>query len=218
MSAKGRKIILTIVAVVVVVGALVGAWIYHQSQLYLSTDDAYIDGREIVVSASASGQLENWSGHEGATFQQGSTVGQIEARTGDATSTVPIPIPANATIVQNDAVDGEFVSVGTPLAYAYNMNDLWVTANVKEKLIHTFAVGAPVDITVDAYPGVVLHGKVVRIGLATANTFSLLPTESTNANFTKVQQVVPVKIEMDGYQGIGLEPGLSVEVRIHKQH
>ncbi|SFU84294.1 HlyD family efflux transporter periplasmic adaptor subunit [Alicyclobacillus macrosporangiidus] len=216
MSPKGRKIILSILAVVIVVGGSIGAWLYRQSQLYLSTDDAYVDGQQIVVAAPASGQLQGWTGQVGNTFQQGSTVGQVVTRTGDASSSVPVPIPANATIVQNDAVNGEFVAVGTPLAYAYNMNDLWVTANIKEKLVHTVAVGDPVDITVDAYPHLVLHGKVVRIGLATANTFALLPTESTNANFTKVQQVVPVKIALYGYQGLGLVPGLSVEVRIHK--
>ncbi|MCL6599140.1 MAG: hypothetical protein K6T81_10420 [Alicyclobacillus macrosporangiidus] len=123
MSAKGRKIILIILAIVIVISGVVGIWLYRQSQLYLSTDNAYVDGQQIVVAAPASGQLKNWSGHTGNTFQQGSTVGEIEVRTGDATSSVPVPIPANATIVQDDAVNGEFVAAGTPLAYAYDMNN-----------------------------------------------------------------------------------------------
>lgn len=213
---KKWKIFSTVAVIVIVLGGLIGAYFIRQSELYLSTDDAYVDGTQIVIAAPASGQLEDWTGHVGTTFSKGSTVGDVEQKTGDATSTVPVPVPNESTIVQRSVVNGEFVAVGTPLAYAYDMNNLWVTANVKETLIHTIAVGAKVDITVDAYPGLVLHGTIQNIGLATANTFSLLPSSSDNANFTKVTQVVPVKIQMYGYQGIGLTPGLSATVRIHK--
>ncbi len=215
---KKIKIISLVVVLVLAIGAFISYYFIRQSQLYLATNDAYVDGTQIVIAAPASGQLEDWSGHVGTTFTNGSTVGEVEEKIGDATTTVPIPVPAKSTIVQKSAVNGEFVAIGTPLAFAYNMNDLWVTANVKETLIHSIYVGAPVDITVDAYSHLVLHGVVKNFGLATANTFSLLPSSEDNANFTKVTQVMPVKIEIYGYQGIGLTPGMSVTVHIHKYH
>ncbi|RIV18605.1 HlyD family efflux transporter periplasmic adaptor subunit [Alicyclobacillaceae bacterium I2511] len=216
MGAKKVRILLGLALMLVVIGGVVGAWLYNNARLYISTDDAYVDGRQIVIAAPASGKVVDWTGFVGTTFSTGSTVGSIQVETGNATSDVPIPVPTNATIVQRSAVDNEFVAPGTPLAYAYDMNNLWITANVKETLLYGLKVGDRVDVTVDAYPGVRLQGQVARIGLATANTFSLLPTSSNNANFTKVTQVVPVKITIQGYQSLGLVPGLSATVRIHK--
>ncbi|MCF8567668.1 efflux RND transporter periplasmic adaptor subunit [Alicyclobacillus tolerans] len=217
MGAKRMKILLIVALVIVVIGAVAGIWLYNNSRLYISTNDAYVDGRQIVIGAPAAGKIVDWRGTVGTTFGSGSTVGNVQVQSGNSSSDVPIPVPTDATIVQRSAVNNEFVAPGTPLAYAYNMNDLWVTANVKETDLHALRLGEAVDVTVDAYPGVVLHGQVEQIGLATANTFSLLPSSSNNANFTKVTQVVPVKISIQGYQGLGLVPGLSVSVRIHKQ-
>lgn len=215
MSKKKVGILLGIAAVIVVIAVGLAIWLVHNSMLYVSTDNAYVDGREIVIGAPASGEVVNWTGVVGTTFSAGSTVGSIQTQLGNATSDVSIPVPTNATIVERSAVNNEFVGAGTPLAYAYNMNDLWVTANINETKLHELKLGDRVDVTVDAYPGMQLEGQVERIGLATANTFSLLPSASENANFTKVNQVVPVKIGIQGYQGLGLVPGLSVTVRIH---
>ncbi|GAA3333448.1 hypothetical protein GCM10020331_097520 [Ectobacillus funiculus] len=50
---------------------------------------------------------------------------------------------------------------------------------------------------VDAFPNTTLTGTVDQVGLTTANTFSLIPSGSTTANYTKVTQVVPVRIALD---------------------
>ena len=217
MKAKKVTILVGLAAVLVAIGVITALWLYNNGRLYLSSEDAYVDGRQIVIGAPASGKVVDWSGFVGSTFSSGSTVGAIQTQMGNAASDVSIPVPTNATIVDRSAVNNEFVAAGTPLAYAYNMNDLWVTANINETQLHSLKLGDVVDVSVDGYPGMQLEGQVARIGLATANTFSLLPSSSSNANFTKVNQVIPVKINIQGYQGLGLIPGLSVTVRIHLQ-
>ena len=217
MKAKKVTILVGLAAVLVAIGVITALWLYNNGRLYLSSEDAYVDGRQIVIGAPASGKVVDWSGYVGSTFSSGSTVGAIQTQMGNAASDVSIPVPTNATIVDRSAVNNEFVAAGTPLAYAYNMNDLWVTANINETQLHSLKLGDVVDVSVDGYPGMQLEGQVARIGLATANTFSLLPSSSSNANFTKVNQVIPVKITIQGYQGLGLIPGLSVSVRIHLQ-
>jgi multidrug resistance efflux pump len=217
MRGKRLRVLLSVAAVIVIIAVVAGIWLYSNNKRYISTDDAYVDGRQLVIGAPATGKVVDWTGDVGSTFGTGSTVGSIQVNSGDSASDVPIPVPTNATIVERSAVDNEYVGMGTPLAYAYNMNDLWITANVKESFMKSLAVGEAVDVTFDSYPGLTLHGQIARIGLATASTFSLLPSGSDNANFTKVQQVVPVKITVQGYQGLGLVPGLSATVRIHKQ-
>jgi multidrug resistance efflux pump len=216
MSARRLFIVNVIILLVIVIAGFVGYYFYNQSTLYLTTDDASVSGTQIVIAAPASGKLVNWNGTFSRSFNQGDTVGDIEMMQGNKKVDFPIPMPQDGTIVQNDAVDNEFVAPGTPLAYAYNMHHLYVTANIKETQISDIKVGQNVDIYVDAFPGITMKGTVSEIGLATASTFSLLPTQSTTADFTKVTQVIPVRISLQGYQGIGLTPGMSATVKIDK--
>ncbi|EJY55440.1 Multidrug resistance efflux pump-like protein [Alicyclobacillus hesperidum URH17-3-68] len=215
MSAKRLLFIQVIIIVVVVAAGFVGYYFYHQSTQYLRTDDAQVTGQQIVIAAPASGQLSSWNGTEGTQFASGDVIGTISVPSGTRTATVNITAPQTSTIVQNSAVNREFVAAGTPLAYAYNLNNLWVTANIKETQINDVHVGQAVDVYVDAYPGTSFSGVVQQIGLATASTFSLLPQTNTNANFTKVTQVIPVTIRLQTYTG-QLAPGMSATVRIHK--
>jgi len=209
-----RMLLINIVIIVVIIAAgFIGYYFYNQSTLYLSTDNASVTGQAISVASPAAGQITSWSGTEGQQFTSGQTIGQVAVGPG---KTVSITMPDNGTIVQNAAIKNEFVGAGTPLAEAYNMQNLWVTANIKETQISNVKVGQAVDVYVDAFPGITIKGTVDQIGLATASTFSLLPSTNDNANFTKVTQVVPVKITLQGDEGIGLVPGMSATVRIHK--
>ncbi|MDP9728174.1 HlyD family secretion protein [Alicyclobacillus tolerans] len=216
MNARRLLIINVIILLVIVIAGFVGYYFYNQSTLYLTTDDASVTGKQIVIAAPASGKVVDWNGTFGRTFTSGDTVGDVQMQQGTKTVDVAIPMPQDGTVVQNEAVDNEFVAAGTPLAYAYNMQQLYVTANIKETQISQIKIGQNVNVYVDAFPGITIKGTVEDIGMATASTFSLLPTQSTTADFTKVTQVIPVRIALQGYQGIGLVPGMSATVKIHK--
>jgi len=215
---NSTKILITniVVILVIIIGGFTGYYFYNQSTMYLKTDNAQVTGKQLVIAAPASGAIANWKGKVGTAFKAGDTVGDVEVVTGQGTQDVKIEMPADGTIVQSSASDHEFVAPGTPLAYAYDMNDLWVTANINETDLNEVKVGQTVDVYVDAFPNVTLSGTVSQIGLATAGSFSLLPQNNNNANYTKVTQVVPVSIALSNSQGVKLVPGMSVEVRIHK--
>lgn len=205
-------------AVILIIIAAVGFGIYYfynQSSLYLKTDDAQVSGQEITIAAPAAGKLVSWNGTVGANFNSGDTVGQIQVSNGNTTQNISIPIPQNGTIVQDNASTNQFVAAGTPLAYAYDLNNLNVTANIDETNIQDVKAGDAVDVYVDAFPGIKVTGTVSSVGLATASTFSMMPSTSTNSNFTKVTQVIPVTIKLQNIPG-GLVPGMNVTVRIHK--
>jgi multidrug resistance efflux pump len=127
-----------------------------------------------------------------------------------------VTLPTNGTVVQSNAVKNSFVAAGTPLAQVYDFNKLWVTANIEETNIDKITINQDVDVYVDAFPNTTLKGKVQSIGLATAGTFSLLPSTNSTSNYTKVTQVIPIKVSIDDYKGLELVPGMNVTVRIHK--
>jgi multidrug resistance efflux pump len=215
MRSQRLLIVNVVLILVVLIAGFVGYYFYNQSTLYLKTDDAQVTGQQITISAPTTGKLVSWNGAVGTNLSSGGTVGKVEVTSGNKTEDINIKTPQDGTIAQDDAVTNEFVAAGTPLAVAYNMNNLYVTANIKETEIQDVKVGDAVDVYVDAYPGTSITGTVSQIGLATASSFSLVPSDSTNANFTKVTQVIPVTITLQGVPS-GLVPGMSATVRIHK--
>jgi multidrug resistance efflux pump len=93
---------------------------------------------------------------------------------------------------------------------------VFVTARVEETEIDAVHVGAPVKISVDAFPNANLTGRVSEIKTGAAGVFSLFPQSNTSGNFQKVTQVIPVKISIDDLKGLGLVPGMNVTVKIHR--
>jgi multidrug resistance efflux pump len=217
MSTK-RLLLLNIIILLILVGGGFGGYAYYNKTVnYLSTDNAQISGQQVTVAATATGKLTDWKGKAGTNFSKGSAVGTI--MTTDATGApvkMDVTVPTDGTVVQSNAVQDSFVAAGTPLATVYDLNHLWVTANIEETKIDEVAVGQDVDIYVDAFPNTTLKGKVEQIGLATTGTFSLLPSSNTSGNYTKVTQVVPVKVSIDDNKGVAIVPGMNVTVRIHK--
>jgi multidrug resistance efflux pump len=121
-----------------------------------------------------------------------------------------------AGVVANKSVDaGEVVAVGQPLFSITNLNDVWVAANIEETHVGKVQPGQKVDISVDAYGGRTFQGEVSEVGSATGSQFSLLPTENTSGNYTKVTQRLPVKIKVNNTGEALLKPGMSAVVDIH---
>jgi membrane fusion protein (multidrug efflux system) len=101
-----------------------------------------------------------------------------------------------------------------------DLENIWITANIEETKLSTIQVGAPVIITVDAYPGLKFQGTVMVIGAAAASQFALIPPNNSSGNFTKVTQRIPLRISIktsDNEQGLYLRPGMSVKIKIRKR-
>jgi multidrug resistance efflux pump len=222
MMKLGKMIILNVIILLILVGGGFAAYAYYNNTVnYLTTDNAQIAGQQVSIVAPATGKLTDWNAKVGNSFSKGQQLGTIlAAGTGTgaaaAPTTIPVTIPTNGTVVQTNAVKDSFVAAGTPLATAYDLSNLWVTANIDETAINDIATNQDVDIYVDAFPNTPLKGKVDTIGLATAGTFSLLPNSNTSGNYTKVTQEIPVKITIDDVKGLNIVPGMNVTVRIHK--
>lgn len=91
---------------------------------------------------------------------------------------------------------GQFVQAGQTISYLVRSKDKWITANYKETQIVNIYIGQPVRIKVDALPGKVFNGKVTAISEATGSKYSLVPTDNSAGNFVKVQQRIPVRIDI----------------------
>ena len=94
------------------------------------------------------------------------------------------------------------------------LKDKWITANYKETQIANIYIGQQVRIKVDAVPGKIFHGEVTAISEATGSKYSLVPTDNSAGNFVKVQQRIPVRIELEDVSSeemAQLRAGMMVE-------
>jgi membrane fusion protein (multidrug efflux system) len=92
---------------------------------------------------------------------------------------------------------GQYVQNGQTISSLVRSNDKWVTANYLESQIAHIYIGQKVRIKVDAFRGKVFNGKVAAISEATGSKYALVPTDNSAGNFVKVQQRIPVRIELD---------------------
>ena len=122
-----------------------------------------------------------------------------------------ITAPENGIVSERRVRPGQMVSPGTQVI-SLVQSEVWVQANYKETQVRHIRAGDPSEIRVDAFPGMVLRGKVDHVSPASGSQFALLPPDNATGNFTKIIQRVPVKIVLDGGQPYNdrLRPGLSV--------
>lgn len=187
-----------------------------ESRTYVTTDNAQVDGNQISITAPTSGILIDWHGQQGTQLQQNTPVGRIEIQGSFMQPQMVIRAPADGVVAVDNGVPGSFVTAGTQLAIAYDGSGVFVTARVDETEIDAVRVGAPVKISVDAFPNADLTGRVSEIKTGAAGVFSLFPQSNTSGNYQKVTQVIPVKITIDDRQNLPLVPGMNATVKIRR--
>jgi multidrug resistance efflux pump len=215
---RSTRIGLILILILALVAAAGFATSYFlNTRNYVSTDNAQIDGDKISINAPTTGTLTDWRINQGAAVHEDQVVGRVKIQDAFAQPLMSIKAPADGTVAVDNGVPGTFVTAGTPLAVAYNLNNIFVTARVDETDIQSVHVGQQVDIDVDAYPNAPLTGRVREIQGGAAAVFSLFPQSNSGGNFQKVTQVIPVKIGFDKVDNVDLVPGMNVTVHIHRQ-
>jgi len=127
-----------------------------------------------------------------------------------------IRAPFDGVIGNRNVQAGQFVSPGQRLLALVPLSQIYVDANYKETQLADIHVGAPAEISVDAYDDKPVTGTVESIAPASGAVFSLLPPDNATGNFTKVTQrlavriAIPTKVAAESL----LRPGMSVVVSI----
>ncbi len=221
MSMK-KMIIANALTVVLLAGAGgAGYYFINENTNYIKTDNAKVEATQYTITSSATGKLTSWYGKEGKEFEKDSVIGKVKVSSPtpeDPTHTdlVDVEVPQASTVALSKGLTNTVVSPSTPLAYTFDLENPWITANIKETEIKDVKVGHEVDVYIDSFKDAKFKGEVVSVGKATASSFSVLSQSNGNANYTKVTQVVPVKISIEGIQGYDILAGMNATVRIHK--
>ncbi|MFZ3088000.1 MAG: efflux RND transporter periplasmic adaptor subunit, partial [Methylotenera sp.] len=124
---------------------------------------------------------------------------------GKATRTLTMYSPANGVVLEKAAVKGMRFMPGEPLFKIADMSTIWLLADVFEQDIALVHVGQTVNITVNAYPGKELKGKIDYI----------YPTITSETRTAKVRVVLANpdgSLKPDMYASIQLMSGHGASV------
>jgi len=120
--------------------------------------------------------------------------------------------PVTGLAANRTVQPGQLVRPGMQLMAIVPLDQVFVVANFKETQIEQLQPGQKVRFKVDAFPDLVVTGRVESLSPASGSQFSLLPTDTATGNFTKITQRVPVRISVDPEWRNKeiLRPGMSV--------
>ena len=118
----------------------------------------------------------------------------------------------DGVIIQKATEVGNILEPGQTAVTVADVEHAWVAANVEETSVGNVMVGQHVSISVDE--GGKLKGHVIEVRDASASQFSLIPSDNSAGNYTKVVQRIPIKVAIDSKLGHPLRVGQSVVVKI----
>lgn len=129
-----------------------------------------------------------------------------------------ITAPCDGFIGRKNIYEGQLIQPGQLIVDIVNTDRVWVIANYRETQLKNISVGNDVEFEADAIPGVTFKGKVESISLATGSAYGNMPVDNSTGNFVKVEQRVPVRIELtkdnDPKDVARLISGLNVETKV----
>jgi multidrug resistance efflux pump len=217
-------------SLLLIVAAVVGYSTYREGARYVSTDNAQLSGQPVQVGSMNAGRVESIHVSIGAVVHHDDVLASVELPTqtgtaqngqprlgflGTADGRVDVTAPIDGVVIAVPVGIGASVAQGQAIVAIVDPRQLWVNANIEETSVERVKVGQHVQVHVDAL-NTDVPGRVAAITPATASSFSLLPTNTASGNFTKIVQLVPVRISVN----LGNRPallGTSAEVRIQVQ-
>lgn len=229
---KNLKKILIILAVIVIAGGAAGiSYFVYESANYFSTENAQITSDIITLTPEVTGKLKNWDVKEGDYVRAGQVLGKqdvsmmvtstalnpqaLVSSADTIISKADIKSPIDGKVILSNVVRGQVISPGMEIATIGDTSRIYIKANIEETDIVKIKPGQAVDIKIDAYSNKHFTGYVESIGQATQSAFSQFPSLNTSGTYSKVTQLIPVKIAIADADNLTLMLGMNATVKIH---
>lgn len=124
-----------------------------------------------------------------------------------------ITAPYDGWVGKRTLQPGQMVKEGQSLLSIVS-KEKWITANFKETQLQYLTVGQEVKIKADAIDGKEFTGIITSLSPASGARFSLLPPDNATGNFVKIEQRIPVRIQLKdaNKQADFLRAGMNITV------
>jgi membrane fusion protein (multidrug efflux system) len=124
-----------------------------------------------------------------------------------------ITAPYDGWVGKRTLQPGQLVKEGQSLLSIVS-KEKWITANFKETQLQYLTVGQEVRIQADALNDKEFTGIITSLSPASGARFSLLPPDNATGNFVKIEQRIPVRIQLKDTdkQAEFLRAGMNITV------
>jgi multidrug resistance efflux pump len=188
-----RKISKTTVIIAVIVVLLAGlgiaGYFIYQGTYYYQTDNAKVDTAIYQLTANANGKLIRMDVSQGDAVKAGQILAQVEKGP-------YVMSPVDGTVTDVVMQKGDYATASDVILVVAETSDMYITANVEETNILKIHSGQSVSVFLDAY-GRSFDGYVDDINSITLAKLSGSVTSfTTSGTYTKVTQLIPIKIKL----------------------
>ncbi|QOX62097.1 HlyD family secretion protein [Anoxybacterium hadale] len=227
---KAKKIAIVVIAGIILCGAMAGGYFIYEAMYYFKTNNASVSARTVNVMPLVSGTVASWNVEEGQDVKEGQVLGKqdlsslissskvdqnaLENSADSLLSKAEIKAPIDGRVVQSNVIKGSTAAAGSTVAVMADTSNLFIKANIEETDIFKVKTGQRVTIKIDAYPGKKFNGYVESIGAATQTAFSQTASLNTSGTYSKVVQLIPVRISLINDEELPLILGMNATVKI----
>lgn len=202
-----KPVVIAAVIVILLAGLGVAGYFIYEGNFYYQTDNAKVDTTIYQLTANARGQLIKMDAYQGEKV----TAGQVLAR---VDSGPYIKSPTDGTVIAVNLQQGDYANASDVVMIVAQTSDMYITANVEETDILKIHVGQSVSVSLDAY-GRDFNGYVKDVDAMTSTKLTNSATSfTTSGTYTKVTQLIPVKIKLDDSVDLADIIGTNATVKV----
>lgn len=188
---KKKNVLFVILALLIMTGVGVGYYYYWEDNNYFTTENAKVTADLRTVMPLSSGRLVKLNVSEGSTVLENDVIGRLQNGS-------YLRSPINGQVVKLNVVLNQMVSPAAAVAVIADTSNIYVGANIEETDIVKIKEGQSVTLELDAYPGKQFKAHVKEINKVTQNALTgNAMSFSTSGTYTKVTQLIPIKITID---------------------
>ena len=184
-----KPLVIVVAIVIMLAGIGIAGYFVYVGGFYYQTDNAKVDAMIYQLTAKAIGKLEKvYVGQNDEV-----TAGQVLARVENGSF---IRSPIDGTVIDVKMEEGDYVTATDVVVVVAKTSDVYITANVEETNILKIHSGQSVTVSLDAY-GRSFDGIVEDVNTVTSTKLSgSISSFTTSGTYTKVTQLIPVKIKL----------------------
>ena len=184
-----KPLVITAVIVILLAGLSFAGYLIYEGNFYYQTDNAKVDTTIYQLTANARGKLIKMDAYQSEKV----IAGQVLARVDNGPYIIS---PIDGTVIAIKMQQGDYVNTSDVVMVVAKTSDMYITANVEETDILKIHVGQSVSVSLDAF-GRDFSGYVKDIDAMTSTKLTSSATSfTTSGTYTKVTQLIPVKIKL----------------------
>jgi multidrug resistance efflux pump len=184
-----KTMVIAAAIVILLAGLGIAGYFIYEGSFYYQTDNAKVDTVIYQLTANASGQLVRMDISQGDQVIAGQMLAQVEKGP-------YIRSPVDGTVTDVKMQKGDYVTASDIILVVARTSDMYITANVEETNILKIHMGQSVSVSLDAY-GRSFDGYVEAVNTVTSTKLAGSATSfTTSGTYTKVTQLIPIKIKL----------------------